>query len=128
MLPDCRSDDACNGDWSDFFRRGYQLGFKPSELLDLELYQYNACILGAADRQRDQVAIAVQGAYYTAYWNNAKHPKSLQQVIKKIYQDDNTPKPDVNVDEFLERKRRFEQSGGFASNKDSIIPIARQHN
>lgn len=81
---------------------------------------------GAADRQRDQVAIAVQGAYYTAYWNNVKHPKSLQQIIKKIYQDDKAPKPDVNVEEFLERKRRFEQNGGFTStDKNCILPITR---
>lgn len=84
--------------------------------------------MGAADRQRDQVAIAVQGAYYGAYWNNAKHPKTLQQVIQKIYKNDNEPKPDVNVDEFLERKRRFEQSGGFTTNKNCIVQAAGRHN
>lgn len=63
-----------------------------------------------------------------AYWNNAKHPRSLQQVIKKIYQDDDAPKPDVNVDEFLERKRRFEQNGGFSTDKNSVVRVARQHN
>ena len=84
--------------------------------------------MGAADRQRDQVAIAVQGAYYGAYWNNAKHPKTLQQVIQRIYRNENEPKPDVNVDEFLERKRRFEQNGGFAANENRIVQTAgRQH-
>ena len=85
------------------------------------MYQYNACIEGAADAQRDRVATAVQGAYYTAYWNTAKHPKDLQQVLRAVYQDDNTPKPDVDVEKFLERKRRFEQHGGFSADKNSRI-------
>lgn len=84
--------------------------------------------MGAADRQRDQVAIAVQGAYYGAYWNNAKRPKTLQQVIEKIYKNDDAPKPDVNVDEFLERKRRFEQLGGFTANKNCVVQTAGRHN
>ena len=83
------------------------------------MWQYNACMEGAADRQKDQLAASIQGAYYTAYWNNAKHPKSLNQVIEKIYKNQDEPKPDVNVDEFLERKRRFEQHGSLQRNKNS---------
>lgn len=82
----------------------------------MELYQFNAVVLGASDRQRDQLAIAIQGAYYNAYWNNAKKSKTLEQVLATIYRDDSAPKPDVNVDEFLKRKRRFEELGGFKAN------------
>lgn len=71
------------------------------------------------------MAVAVQGAYYGAYWNNTKRPKTLQQVVEQIYKDENAPKPDVNVDEFLERKRRFEQNGGFAANKNCIVSTSR---
>lgn len=87
--------------------------------------QYNACALGAGDAQRDKLAIAMQQAYFTAYWNNAKHPKTLDRVIRSIYKDDTKPKPNVDVEKFLSRKRRFEENGGFATNKNCIIPAAR---
>ena len=64
-----------------------------------------------------------------AYWNNAKHPKTLEQTIKRIYahSSPNEPKPDVNVDEFLERKRRFEENGGFQNYQNSRIPTPGKH-
>ena len=44
----------------------------------------------------------------------------LDRVIRNIYKDDNTPKPDVDVEKFQERKRRIEERGGFnAENKQS---------
>lgn len=70
--------------------------------------------MGALDKQHDDMAVALQGAYYAAYWNNSgKKGKSLEHVLKQIYKDPNAPKPDVNVNAFLEQKRRFEQNGGF---------------
>lgn len=75
--------------------------------------EYNACILGAIDAQKDKRAIAMQQAYYTAYWNNAKHPIRLDRVIRDIYKDATAPKPDVDIEKFKERKRRFEANGGF---------------
>lgn len=84
-------------------------------MLDLTLLEYNACILGAMDAQKDKRAIAMQQAYYTAYWNNAKHPMRLDRVIRDIYKDDTAPKPDVDIKKFQERKRRFEANGGFNS-------------
>ena len=70
------------------------------------------------DRQHDALAVGVQSAYYGAYWNNAKHPMSLKRVIKGIYADEDiAPKPDVNVDKYLERKRRFQDAGLIKHNK-----------
>lgn len=86
------------------------------------MLQYNACIEGASDFQRDRVAIAVQGAFYTAYWQNAKHSMSLDRVLRKIRQPANTSgeKPDVDVEAFQEQYRRFEEHGGFKKrNQDS---------
>lgn len=102
------------------------MGFKPDELLDLTLLQYNACVLGAADRQRDELAAHIQGAYYSAYWNNAKRPESLQKVLKKIYADPKAPKPDVDVNKFLERKRRLEQNGGSNNQQKSGLRTPRK--
>lgn len=82
--------------------------------------QYNACALGASDAQRDKLALAMQQAYYTAYWNNAKRPMRLDKVIRNIYQDNTAPKPDVDVSAFLARKRRFEHAGGFRT-QESIV-------
>ena len=62
------------------------------ELLELTLEQFNACVLGASDVQKDQLAMYMQLAYYTAYWNNAKHPRKLERVIKDIYKDQNSKK------------------------------------
>ena len=67
------------------------------------------------------MAVAVQGAYYSAYWNNTKHAKKLSQVIEMIYKDPNEPKPEANVDEFEERQRRFEKYAEFTTNKNSRI-------
>lgn len=69
--------------------------------------------MGASDVLKDQQAIAMKQSYYTAYWNNAKHPIRLERVISNIYKDRSLPKPDVNVEEFQKRKRRFEELGGF---------------
>lgn len=68
---------------------------------------------GSLDARHDALANAVQAAWFAAYWNNAKHPQSLKRVLAAIYADDNTPKPDVDVDAFLERKKRFMQNGGL---------------
>ena len=67
------------------------------------------------DAQKDKRAIAMQQAYYTAYWNNAKHPVQLDRVIRNIYRDGTAAKPDVDIKTFQERKRRFEANGGFDS-------------
>ena len=71
--------------------------------------------MGASDVQKDQLAMYMQLAYYTAYWNNAKHPRKLVRVIKDIYKGQNSKKEksDVDVEKFKERKRRFEEYGGY---------------
>lgn len=59
------------------------------------------------------LATGVQSAYLAAYWNNAKHGRPLSKVLDSIYKDANAPKPDVDVNAFLEKKKRFMQNGGF---------------
>lgn len=66
----------------------------------------------------------VIGAYYTAYYSNAKHPKSPARVIKQILktgdyeQEPNYEKRahrEVNMEEeialYEERERRFREMG-----------------
>ena len=89
--------------------------------MDLDLFQFNACSLGAADRNKDLLAIEIQGAYYDAYWNNAKRPKSLQYVLNKIYKERNAPAPPVDVDLFQKRKRRLVENARHKGNKDSNL-------
>jgi hypothetical protein len=67
----------------------------------------------------------MQQSFFTAYWSKAKHPKSLGRVIQDIYKDDNAPKPEVNVDKFLERKRRFEALGGFNKENCTVRTFGR---
>ena len=68
--------------------------------------------MGAIDKQKDALALAMQRAYYTAYWNNAKRPKSLDRVIRDIYKEPRKDAP-LDVEKFKKRKRRFEQLGGY---------------
>lgn len=79
----------------------------------MELYQWNAFSEGAAFRRKDDLAALAQAAYLNVYWNNKKRPKSLEDIIKEIYKDTTkqTKKPDVDVQAFLEQRRRFGLDG-----------------
>lgn len=82
----------------------------------MDLYQWNAFSEGAALRRKDDLASLVQNAFLHAYWNNKKNPMRLSEVLKDIYGEEHSEKaqakkPDVDVDAFLERKRRFGLDG-----------------
>lgn len=82
-----------------------------------------AYIKGYGDRMLDQQIIAVQSGYWSAYYSGAKHPKPVNRIAEDMMkrhkaQDAkklSAPKPDVDVDAFLEMeaqfKSRLEQQG-----------------
>lgn len=79
----------------------------------MELYQWNAYSEGAAEKRRDDLAALAQGAFLVAYWSTTKNPKKLKDILNEIYGEENETKskPDVDVDAFLEQKRRMGING-----------------
>lgn len=63
--------------------------------------------------------IAVCSGFWSGYYANAKHPKPIKTVLEKMYQlhvqaKQQTagimkPKPEIDVDAFLEREKRFKE-------------------
>nr|DAD55415.1 MAG TPA: hypothetical protein [Siphoviridae sp. ctoNj20] len=79
--------------------------------MNLELL--GAVVQGYTDRVQDQELLAVQSGYWSGYWSNSKHPKSLKQVVDLITRN---RKPqhqqhsnDVDVETFLEMERKFNE-------------------
>lgn len=82
-----------------------------------------AVIRGYGDALLDQQIIAVQSGYWSAYYSGSKHPKPVHQItedmVRRHTKQDaktvSTPKPDVDVEAFLEMeaqfKARLEQQG-----------------
>lgn len=63
------------------------------------------------------LAQLLQASYYTAYWNNAKHPVSLDRVLSKLCTNNTaSKKPEVNVDKFQELERRMQKYACRKSN------------
>lgn len=85
---------------------------------------FQAYVKGYGDRMLDQQIIAIQSGYWSAYYSNAKHPKPVSKITEDMVRrhklaDVNklaVPKPDVNVDAFLEMEAQFQarlaQQGG----------------
>ena len=110
--------------WYELFKTAYQIGLTPEQVLDLTFWQFKACSEGYSERTKDEMCQQVVGAYYTAYYSNAKHPKSPARVIKQILntgdyeQEPNYEKRErheVNMEEeialYEERERRFREMG-----------------
>lgn len=82
-----------------------------------------AVVNGYSDRLLDNQIIAIQSGYWSAYYMGAKHPKSVFKIAEDMLQRHNekdakkasTPRPDVDVDAYLEMeaqfKARLEQQG-----------------
>lgn len=95
----------------------------PNDLLDMSLDMVQAVIAGYGDRMLDQQIVALQIGYWSAYYAGAKHPKPVHKIAEDMVtrhkQQDakklSTPKPDVDVDAYLEMeaqfKARLEQQG-----------------
>ena len=74
-----------------------------------------AVLLGYGDALLDQQIIAVQTGYWSAYYSGAKHPKPFNTIADEMVRKHrnkgankmSTPKPDVDVEAFLEQEARF---------------------
>ena len=89
----------------------------------MSLDMVQAVIKGYGDAILDQQIIALQSGYWSAYYAGAKHPKPVNKIAEDMAQRHkqqdakklSTPKPDVDVDAFLEMeaqfKARLEQQG-----------------
>ena len=81
--------------------------------MSLDVFQ--AYVKGYSDRMLDNQIIALQSGYWSAYYAGAKHPKPVHKIaedmVKRHKAQDarkiSTPKPDVNVDAFLEMEAQF---------------------
>lgn len=73
----------------------------------MELYQWNAFSEGAADKRRDDLAALAQAAYLVSYWTTTKNPMKLKDILNDIYGKEQKVRPDVDVEAFLEQKRRM---------------------
>lgn len=77
---------------------------------------FNAYVRGYGDRLFDQQVLAVQAGYWAGYYIKARHPKSIQSILKamlnKHRQSDKkmqAPTPDVDVEAFLAQERQFKE-------------------
>ena len=89
----------------------------------MSLDMLQAVVQGYGDAILDQQIVAVQSGYWSAYYSNAKHPKSVNKIAEDMLRRHNqakqssisTPRPDVDVEAFLELeaqfKTRLEQQG-----------------
>lgn len=74
---------------------------------------FNACIEGYTDHMFDMHLNAVQQGYWSAYFTNSKHPKSMAKIQEMLvdtrYKQKTHSKhaDDVDVDEFLRREAEF---------------------
>lgn len=84
----------------------------------MSLDVFRAVVAGYADRLIDEQILAVQTGYWTSYYSNTKHPKPLKKVTEDILKRSkeaakrstgNVPKPEVDVDAFLEKEARFKR-------------------
>ena len=80
----------------------------------MSLDMVQACIAGYADSLIDKQVVAVQTGYWSAYFANSKHPKSVKQISESIMRKHegaqsktSSPRPDVDVEAFLEQEARF---------------------
>ena len=95
----------------------------PNDVLDMSLDMVQAVINGYGDRMLDNQIIALQAGYWSAYYSGARHPKPVHKIAEDMVNRHkqqgakrmSTPKPDVDVDAFLEMeaqfKARMEQQG-----------------
>lgn len=78
----------------------------------MSLDVFGAVVRGYADRLHDQQILAVQSGYWSGYWSNSKHPKSLNQIVDMLTRrsdKETSHANDVDVEAFLERERKFNE-------------------
>lgn len=95
---------------------GAKCGLTPNEVLDLEYWQFCACVEGYEQRLQDLLPLTVLTGYYTGYYTNTKRPKKPQAIIAKMSSSQEKTikapakitKDDIAI--FAERERRRLQS------------------
>ena len=86
----------------------------------MSLDTFNACVEGYNDRLFDQKCLGVQQGFWAGYYGNSQRPKKLSFILemmekshRKLKQKElgkpNAAKPDVDVEQFLERERLFNE-------------------
>lgn len=82
----------------------------------MSLETLNAYAEGYSDQLFDQQLIAIQTGFWAGYYSNAKHPKSLKNVLKdmakkhlKSKKSNKSHQPEVDVDSFLAMESRFKE-------------------
>lgn len=86
------------------------MGLSTSEFLEMEWWQYNAYSLAWKDRKREDLAVAIQGAWMTAYWSGpTKHKKSLKQVLKALRGDEELPREPIDKKAAEKSFKQFEE-------------------
>ncbi len=64
----------------------------------MSIWQYNAWCDAHRGRQRDLLAISLQGAYYTAYYTNeGRRAKPLSVILDSILKEDRVKEKPIDV-------------------------------
>ncbi len=72
--------------WQQIIRSGALAGLTPSEIWELELWEYNAFISAYEERRKVDAANAIMTGYYAAYYTNAgKRAKSPNELIRQLF-------------------------------------------
>lgn len=67
-------------------KKGAMAGLRPSEIKQMQLWEYNAFVDSISEKQKCDVANAILIGYYTAYYmNGGKKAKNPNQLIKQLY-------------------------------------------
>ena len=83
----------------------------------MSLDVFNIYVRGYSDRLLDQQILAMQTGHWAAYFVGSKHPKSTKELAERMLRDHlkqdariknpSAPRPDVDVEAFLEREAKF---------------------
>ena len=83
----------------------------------MSLDVFNVYVKGYSDRLLDQQILAMQTGHWAAYFVGSKHPKSMKDLSEKMLKEHlkqdakasnpSAPRPDVDVEAFLEREAKF---------------------
>lgn len=99
---------------------GAQAGLTADQVLDMNIPMLQAYLDGYQEKLFDQRCLAVHQGFWAGYYHSKK-PKPPKVILKQMMRDyskekkriqnkgKNIPKPDVDVEAFLERERRFKE-------------------
>lgn len=87
------------------------MGLSTSQLLEMELWQFNAYSEAYRARMRDSLAVQAQAAWLSAYWNSAaKHKVSLERVLRKLEEPKKqTQRKKIDKEQAASAFRQFEE-------------------